>query len=117
MPWINDYTEFYYSRRLLQTIAGNYETLYSEGLPVSESRVITDPNSIAEYKADFDLALSKIGRGQWQGYLEKLRPFGKFQRLIISDIYGIPMTINYAPQLLGRAYGAMARVLNCNTNE
>jgi len=116
MPWVN-ILDFYYSRKLLQVIAENYETLYSDGLPVSLTQVVTNPNSVAEFKADFDHALNEIGRGKWRGYPEKLRGFGKFQRLIISDIYGLPIKINYAPQLLGRAYGAMARVLNRKTNE
>lgn len=77
-----------------------------------------NPWKIAEYKADFDIALDAIGRGHWVGEIMEYkyyRNFSKYQRLIIADICGIPIEdtgIDYAFQLHGRAYGKLKRFLN-----
>ena len=121
MPWVNDFQEFYYSKRLLQTIAANYARLYDDGLSVLNG-VITDLFSLAEFKADFDMALSAIGRGHWtdiiSGRLSDYRGFGKLQLMVVSDILGVPdgelEVLGYfqIPQMRGRAYSWMAKNLN-----
>jgi len=121
MPWVNDFQEFYYSKRLLQTIAANYVRLYDDGLPVLNG-VITDLFSLAEFKADFDTALSAIGRGHWtdiiSGKLSDYRRFGKLQLTVISDILGVPdgelegLGFYSVFRLRNLSYGRMVAYLN-----
>lgn len=103
--WEND--TYIYSKRMLQNIAANYSTLY-EGLPTLYDD-ITNQWSLAEYKADFDQALSHIGKGYWTGELTDSRLFGKLQRIIIADIQGSP-GINQ--RLRSYAYYLMCKHLN-----
>ncbi len=112
--------EFFYSKRLLKTIADNYCTIY-DGLPVFLGKEITDLFSIAEYKADFDIGLKGIGRGHWTGQLMDYKyyhNYGKLQRIIIADILGIDddeltrLGFWGISQLKGFAYYSMTRVLN-----
>ncbi len=59
MGW--EYGKFYYTTALLRSIAENYATIY-EGFPLSWDTEETNPWSIAEYKADFDMALKGVGK-------------------------------------------------------
>lgn len=83
--------QFYYSQRLLRTIAENYCHLY-EGLP-QFGELIVNPWRLVEYKVDFDLALQSLGKGKWMGDIrgsfKDYSHFGGLQQIIISDIMGI----------------------------
>ena len=113
MPWIGN--QFIYTKRLLRTIADNYPLHY--GLPAYGGELITNPWSLAEYKADFDLALNNLGRGKWTGNLgvfSDYRYFGRRQQIVIVDILGIidPLGFYDIPKLRRLAYGGMAKFLN-----
>ena len=118
MPWIEN--QFFYTKRLLKTIAGNYVTLY-DGLP-SWGGQITNPWALAEYKADFDIALNGIGKGKWQGIdnhqFRDFRHYGRLQQIIIADIMGMDdYTLEVygfysVPRLRGYAYYLMCLRLN-----
>lgn len=117
--WINDTYE--YSTHTLKVIANYYCKIY-EGIPVLFKEDLINPWSLAEFKADFDLALNNVGRGSWNGKVNgdfnKYRPFGVLQRLIIADIMGIDDNelIKYhfkdIPRLRGYAYYLMREYLN-----
>lgn len=89
---------------------------------LNRSNDITDVFSIAEYKADFDMSLSSIGRGEWRGLssssFRDYRYFGRLQRLIIADILHIEdnelraFGFTDIPKLRGMAYYRMMRNLN-----
>jgi hypothetical protein len=130
MPWINE-TEFYYSSKLLRQIAESYHHIYEgivikswnetiDGQTIGCERCISNPWEIAECKADFDKALSAIGRGKWQGIasekLSNYKGFGRLQRIVIADIVGIDdyelKGFYDIPRLRGYAYSQMARFLN-----
>lgn len=112
--------EYYYSSRLLKTIADNYEHIY-EGIPFWAYEV-TNPWSIAEYKADFDIALSNIGKGRWRGtngyQLVDYPGFGILQKMVIARIIGIDdyelerMGYERPWRLRGLAFREMADILN-----
>ena len=120
MPWEGG--QYRYTKGLLMAIARNY-SMMSEGLELRASQLITNPWSLAEYKADFDMALQSIGRGRWTGAISShefrdYRSFGRLQRLIIAEILGIN---DYELERLGfhkirqiRSYGyyLMCRHLN-----
>ena len=61
-----------------------------EGLSFRAGNTITDWRSLAEYKADFDMALDAVGFGKWRGIdvveFKYYRHFGKYQRAVIADI-------------------------------
>lgn len=111
--WIQDI--YFYKKGTLKAIAEGYECLYSDA-PLAELF------SVAEYKADFDRALSSIGRGKWEGLVSSdfgnYRHFGKQQRVIIADILGITdyklkgLGFYEIPQLRGQAYSRMMDSLN-----
>ena len=120
MPWVNDYTEFQYTAGLLRVVAKNYARIY-EGLPMLHGDEV-NPFRIAEYKADFDIALSAIGRRRWAGIrgldFAGYRPYNKLQQAVIADILGWPDTylegsgIRRVPQIRGAAYHSMCDRLN-----
>jgi len=124
MGWIND--TYFYSKRTLKTIAENYTTLY-DGLPLRSE--VTNLWSLAEFKADFDIALSSIGRGKWSGEIlqfKEYRHFGRLQQIVIADILGIDdyelegLGFYSIPRLRGYAYYLMVTHLNrggCNVKE
>jgi len=84
MAWVND--RFYYSIGILKRIAENYANLYSDA---SWGSLFL----MAESKADFDRALSSIGRGKWSGIvgykLKHYKYFGRLQQVVIAFILGI----------------------------
>ena len=75
-----------------------------------------------EEKADFDMALSSIGRGNWHGLrgdkISDYRGFGKLQTTVIADILSIPdyylsqQGYKRIPQMRGTAYIRMVNSLN-----
>lgn len=118
--WRDD--RYYYSTKTLKTIAERYTSIYS-GLELREGSLITNPFLIAEYKADFDIALGSIGRGKWKGKVDDcsfgyFRHFGRLQQIIIADIFGIldnelaKLCFENIPQLRGYAYFLMKCYLN-----
>ncbi len=118
--------KYYYSRRTLQTIAKYYCNIY-DGLPVLFGEDLTNPLGLAEFKADFDMALDGIGRGRWTGNIngdfKTYRNYGILQRLIIADIMGIDevelarLHFRNIPQLRGYSYYLMRLRLNGGENE
>lgn len=123
MPWINDYQDFHYSRKLLEAIAENYLELYQDGLPLNEDRLETNLFNIAEYKAEFDQALNSLGKAKWDGEIISSEPsdyrqFSRLQRIIIADIIGWDDSLLESQgfyrvsQLRGIAYHWMSDFLN-----
>lgn len=115
--WVGN--QFFYSKRLLKTIAESYANLY-DGLPTLRGQII-NPWVIAEYKADFDIALSKLGRGHWDDNLKAFkyyRHFGRLQQIVIADILGIDdyelahLGFYDITRLRGFAYYSMRTILN-----
>ncbi len=116
--------QYIYSGRVLKDIAANYVHLY-EGIEFNRNgfyhHTDVNPWSIAEYKADFDLALNSIGRGYWIGEIKEFKDYYKFsklQRIVIADIIGEEdrelerMGFYRMPQMKGYAYHLMADRLN-----
>ena len=119
MPWVSD-TEYVYMPRTLDAIAQGYESIYSHlDLGV---HTVTSMDRLIEYKADFDIALSSIGRGHWDGLNESdfmtYSDFGRWQRVIIARILGIDdyelqaYGFYQVPQARGAAYSSMCKILN-----
>ena len=104
--WVDDV--YFYSVKTLKVIAENYKTIY-DGLPLYYE--VYNPFKLAEFKADFDRALSAIGRGKWTGIkgskISNYRGFGRLQKVVIADIIGEYVTGNG-----GLAYRWMANYLN-----
>ena len=104
--WVDD--TYFYSMKTLKVIAWSYKTIY-DGLPLYYE--VYNPFKLAEFKADFDRALSAIGRGKWTGIkgskISNYRGFGKLQKVVIADIIGEYVTGNG-----GLAYRWMADFLN-----
>lgn len=123
LPWI-DGREYRYTASILKGIAQYYCQVYTGFAPAppAPDRWINNEWSIAEYKADFDMALSTIGRSKWQGLegylLKDYQNFGRLQQLVIADILGVEdntlevMGFYDIPRLRGWAYSQMSKVLN-----
>ena len=121
--WRDD--KFYYSTKVLKTIAENYTALY-EGLEFRAGHLVTNPWALAEYKADFDLGVQSIGKGKWTGAIGKFRDYhyhGRLQQIVIADILGIKdselggLGFYNIPQLRGFAYYLMQQILNGGEND
>ena len=117
MGWRGD--QFFYGKGLLKTIAENYIELY-EGLPTLNSEIM-NPFELAEYKADFDMALSSLGYKKWElNSLEfkHCHGFGKLQRIVIADILRVKdaelLRCGFydLSELRNMAYARMKRFLN-----
>lgn len=112
---------FYYSVGVLKYISANYSRIYQEGIEIYGHGIYrytdTNPWSIAEYKADFDTALTGIGKGKWEGKINgDFRNYGRLQKIIISDIMGDDELAGFydIPRLRGYAYYLMKCFLNNN---
>lgn len=114
--------KYYYSPGVLKAIAANYTTIY-EGLPVSWKTEEYNLWSLAEFKADFDMALRSIGKGKWTGDIQGANfhsfiRYGRLQRIIIADIFGIDdyelgfQGFYNIPQCRGYGYYLMVKSLN-----
>ena len=113
-----DQLTYTYKPGTLMAIADNYSSLYNQEFFHPRE----DLFSIAEYKADFDLALSAIGKGDWRGLEDSdfraYKYFGFGQQVVIADILGIRdnelamLGFYQIRQLRGRAYRWMANFLN-----
>ena len=120
--WNNDTGIYRYSSHVLKTIAECYQVLYVDGLTFRPEHTMTNPLGLAEFRADFDTALSGIGRTQWRGVsspeFKHYRNYGRYQRIVIADILGITdeelVRLRYQdiPRLRGIAYYLMAKWLN-----
>jgi len=128
--WKDD--EYIYTNNVLEGIAKSYKHIYScieietkEIVVKTEKKVavIYNPWSIAEYKADFDMALNSIGKGRWTGDIEgkefrDYKRFGRLQVIVVADIYGGDdyelegIGFFDIPRLRGYAYYLMAIALN-----
>uniref|UniRef100_A0A6M3LWG1 Uncharacterized protein n=1 Tax=viral metagenome TaxID=1070528 RepID=A0A6M3LWG1_9ZZZZ len=89
MGWDND--EYTYSSRVLRIIAESYIALY-DGVSFRVGQILTDPLGIAEFRADFDNALSSIG-SKWRLNGSDFKHYHKYsplQRAVIADIFDIP---------------------------
>ena len=86
MGWDVDKLHYIYKVGTLRAIAKCYCSLYNQEYFHPQA----DLFAIAEYKADFDLALSAIGKGHWIGLentdFRAYRYFGKAQQVVIADI-------------------------------
>jgi len=118
--WQGD--KYYYTAGMLRRIASSYDKIY-DGISGIIGDDITDEFSIAEYKADFDMALNAIGKGRWTSNIDEVefndyKGFGKLQLVVIADIYNIPDNELEArgfyniSQMKGTAYHLMADRLN-----
>ena len=117
--WKND--EYIYTKGILKSIAKSYDHIY-KGIETSGGMLLeANTLSIAEYKADFDRALNAIGQGNWTGNIDNkefidFRYFGKLQRIVIADIYGIDELESWGfydvPRLRGYAYSVMVKFLS-----
>ncbi len=112
--------QYRYTSDALRMIARYYDRIY-DGLPVNG--LTLNPWSLAEFKADFDLALRRLGRGHWTGDNQSddfryYRSYGRLQQVIIADIIGVPwqellrLGFNHVSWLRSYGYGLMARHLN-----
>ena len=120
MGWQDE--TYFYSVKILRVIAENYTSVY-DGLEFRPGHLITNPWALAEFRADFDVALQSIGKGRWTGNINghKFKDYyhyGRLQRIVIADIFGMS---DYAleglgfydiPRLRGYAYYLMCCVLN-----
>jgi len=121
MPWIND--TYYYTRGIVNAIVEWYCLLYDRQMQIGPYQ-ITHLFTLVEFKADFDIALDSIGRGEWRGLtshnFNDYRQFGRMQRVIIASILGITdyelqsFGFNDAKQLRYEAYKRILGVLNEN---
>ena len=106
---------------LLKVIAGE-EPSYQECLEIFQWQSdITDDFAIAEYKADYDMALDYIGRGDWFGELTEWRDYkyyGRLQKIIIAQMLSLgegfleSQGFTDVPRLRGTAYSRMMEYLN-----
>ena len=118
MPWVEDV--YYYTAGILRAIVECYDTLH-EVLTIGDYKIV-NRYSLAEFKADFDISLSSIGRGKWEGVTgEKFtgyKRYGRMQRIIIAQILGINdyelegLGFYDIPKLRGLAYFRMLENLN-----
>ena len=105
----------------MRTIAESYTSIY-EGLPLSLRSEVTNPWALAEFKADFDMALNSIGKGNWTGIIsyqfKDYKHFGRLQQIVIAIILGIPdyelegLGFYDILRLKGYAFYLMAKYLN-----
>ena len=119
MTWFNDV--YYYSKGVLKAIAEQYSSIYEDGLLLANHH-INYLHIVAEFKADFDMALDAIGRGKWNGSLNPnfghYRYYGRLQQIIIAKILGLTdyyltgLGFYDIPQLEGTAYFRMMEFLN-----
>ena len=123
MGWSDDQLTYTYKAGTLKAIAEYYGVIYGSAYRPGLFE-IQNLFRIAEYKADFDMALSFIGKGGWRGLedtdFRAYRYFGRAQQIVIADILGITDRKLEAygffqiPQLRGKAYYWMMNYLNEN---
>jgi len=105
-----------YSIKTLKAIAAQYASIYT-GLMLDDDIVVMDMNSLAEYKADFDIALQSLSQKfKWTGDIENcsfknFRYYDKYQRVVIADIFGVTLKDDI-PKLHKYAYTKMCNYLN-----
>lgn len=127
--WQND--KYSYTPSILEKIARHYESIY-DGIPIlcfgdksySYEIKVLEYYQIAEYKADFDIALDTLGKGKWPVDIDRhdfgdfRRGYGRRQQTVIANIYGEPdRTLEQwglydISHLKNLAYNRMAAYLN-----
>ena len=118
--WFGD--KYIYSKSLLRNIAKYYPSIY-EGLEISWRYDTCNLEWIAGAKADFDMALNRLGHSHrskkyhWTGELYPFsyyKHFSRLQQIIIADILGEEnLSMFYNPgQLRSQAYTWMIKFLN-----
>ena len=128
MGWNRARTEYTYARGTLRAIARAYPGICLPYYPVmvwglrKEDREVTNLWVIAEIKADFDMALSAIGREPWRGWqgsnFDTYKNYGRFQKMVIADMCHIPdyklsaFGFSNPKQKRGTAYRWMLDFLN-----
>lgn len=113
-----DKLHYTYKVGTLRAIADNYCSLYNQEFFHPRESLL----SIALYKADFDLSLAAIGKGDWRGLgdtnFRAYCYYGRMQQVVIADILGITdrelsgLGFYRIPRLRGLAYKWMANCLN-----
>ncbi len=68
--------KYYYTVRLLRYLADNWDNLYQDGIEFNEEHATYNPFEIAEFRADFDIALRYLGK--------------RMRKVIEADRQGIP---------------------------
>ena len=88
--WSND--TFLYKKGYLRCIADSYNTLHEDGLSFREGSLITKYDLIGEYVADFENALSNLGR-EFKGIkdvkFKDFKDWNVYQRIIIASLMNI----------------------------
>lgn len=128
MGWNRSRTEYRYAKGTLIAIARSYEDLSASRFPVmvwgqrDYDRETTNLWIIAEIRADFDMALSSIGRKHWDGWegknFETYKTYGRLQRIVIADMLNMfdyelrSYGFREIPQMRGTAYSRMLEFLN-----
>jgi len=118
-----------YSPKILEDIALNYRLIYYDGLP--EKALTMMP--LIEAKCDLDIALDKLGHGNWLKVAERMRrynlvleemyidlwQYGNMQKVVIAEMTLIEddelerrYHILEPEALRGRAFERMAEILN-----
>lgn len=123
-----------YSVQKLKDIAACYDNIY-QGIEFYKKGKLynyteTNPWEIAEFKADFDMALNKLGQSRypsraphWTGEIKTMqfsdcKWFGRLQQIVIADILGMDdyelagLGFYDIPRLRGYAYHLMKTYLN-----
>ena len=126
MGWDKSRTTYFYTLGMLNAITRSYKTLYTAGIEIVITQDIVyrngDPLSVMEFKADYDMALLSIGRGDWRGLVSldfgHYRDYGKQQQTVIADLLGVTdyelqgRGFYQIDQLRGSAYSRMLAYLN-----
>lgn len=126
MGWDKERLRYFYTRGMLYAITRSYKNLYTVGIEIVIAVDIVarigEPLSVMEFKADYDLALRSIGRGDWRGLTSPdfgyYKHFGKQQQTVIADLLGISdyelqgRGFYQIDQLRGSAYSRMLAFLN-----
>ena len=128
MKWtrglIEGYIEYYDGLKNYQVLPWQVIEKIGGRAAVRGQRKFDSPFELpAIMNADFDMALDKIGKGKWTGLIDDLKfsdykRFGRLQWVVIASIIGIEdyelegLGFYRMPQMRGRAYGRMIRILN-----
>lgn len=124
--WDKARTTYFYTKGMLYAITRSYENLYTVGIEIEITADIvariSEPLSVMEFKADYDLALRSIGRGDWRGLTSldfgHYRSYGRQQQTVIAAILGMGdyelqgRGFYQIDQLRGSAYSRMLAFLN-----
>lgn len=135
MAWDKDKQIYFYTSGVLRAVASCYVNLYEDGLIFRDDKALRDVWALADYRADFDVALSSLGkRFEYLGApLKDYHGYNDLQLSVISDIvYGVldeqirdyamekdltSLGKRYIIYMRGGAYRLMCKYLNGGKNE